>query len=1348
MPQEAKTELPVPQQEVETTSDYEHLEGARLNIYRKLRSARIPRSAKEFLVARIFENSPEDGDDISDFLGISSDDRIYFVTKPEFIAKNADFCRRLAYRLEEYGLEESEMGDLNRLKVGSEPLSSPSYAAPATPKLSGSSLSLMKEIDDYYDQLRQTRRVRELEGDFDSRSKAQKIAEEVLEKEKRVLTPHYYTGPIKDLLGKVDEPELLADLIEQDALERILVKTGFSFKDDRVKKILGKALYRPLDVVDSLQKEEAEKSLVREIEVSIRARGYKEGEFSLELDEATNKYKVLSKEKDRKSEVEGLERKNLKLIDKFESTVVVDLDLPEWAELKARCEEEIKSEKPSKRKEIRKRFSELKCNVRFVDGLVYKVMYTAATVTSHGYIYFPDGSRSGLVGALDSFEMEKAGGELRYHYYDKEHRIIINYGGKELVGSKFWMGIKATKSKGKLYQIIPCESFNINDHSDNPHTHTFDLKVNGKVERSFVGRYVEMPPGEIDGNLVYIVHGQNMTQDDFIYTGEAAYGPYRDLVFDYESKDEMVFCGSRVDGTTFVYFDGKEHDLQITDKQQEIVKVKNKIYIKWSKKDFGRDCYVTDELGNIVSDTYPTGIRIGKCTDGFCHLGINDQGEQIFHREGKEDKKFPKNDYVKFGTFQNKDVGVVAGNGKAHITDFEGSTISIPSVSKKGAKFRSEISDDAILIGYQDKDEQYRIYRYAEEFSLTSEETQKLALLNTLQVSTAEGIERYFAEYYGTDESGALEKLKRIYTQSKSFAGKINDLLQSNPEAGRESIAGKRTQDVNRVIDSVVSSIFPEITTNLAKARSSARREYNPPFRGRGAYFGGRLGEQFMDGDPRESYSIDFIHLREPIHEFLSTGIYAELGRDRVTWESVGFPISERFFGPTKEITAELEIDGLRGLISLPKSCNSRILLDRIKGLKSNGREVSLKGKVNALGEVTVDPPEGVTKVLYSQTVQELPLIPDDISTSEYEYFKSVYERSFGNKISERIVQMPEEWKLFLQSIKQFRPVEKLVAIEEFVREIGYYDLDNREMQPHKQKKNIAENVVEMSERMKELKRRFSGDRIKLERKKYAGVCSDFAKMTIALLREAGFISGIAGGFKPNGEDLTITSKQAHAVAYVLWPTQGDEAHIITIDGTPGGMNAREDALLGGTRMGSLRDKLKLFNEMKEKVTANAGDYMKELDDLLANLDEESIKKLQNGKLEQFLNAILSRVKESNLSVVKNVLNASRYGGTNFASMLDGKDIGAEIAFRKFLEGEVKRERSAVKEDNYFKGEELLRTIEDFINRYSKDKDIGGRQKAIEIVERVIEMAGKYLNPIETKSVAAIITYLRAKRMR
>ena len=137
-----------------------------------------------------------------------------------------------------------------------------------------------------------------------------------------------------------------------------------------------------------------------------------------------------------------------------------------------------------------------------------------------------------------------------------------------------------------------------------------------------------------------------------------------------------------------------------------------------------------------------------------------------------------------------------------------------------------------------------------------------------------------------------------------------------------------------------------------------------------------------------------------------------------------------------------------------------------------------------------------------------------------------------------------------------------------------------------------------MEGRMDELKEKDP----KLAHKLYAGICTDFATLTTALLRKAGFVSGISTGFVPEAGSTSIKTDRAHAVSYVLWPSSkavNGKPDMIIVDGTPSNITPK------------IVEQEKKAAEVHKELSVDAEKELAQLEHILKTMDAESIKKLR-----------------------------------------------------------------------------------------------------------------------------------------
>ncbi|MFH1668219.1 MAG: hypothetical protein ABH884_04345, partial [Candidatus Komeilibacteria bacterium] len=448
---------------------------------------------------------------------------------------------------------------------------------------------------------------------------------------------------------------------------------------------------------------------------------------------------------------------------------------------------------------------------------------------------------------------------------------------------------------------------------------------------------------------------------------------------------------------------------------------------------------------------------------------------------------------------------------------------------------------------------------------------------------------------------------------------------------------------------------------------------------------------------------------------------------------------------PAKEITITLpEVSGLRQA-NLPKPINSRIIKERIKGIDSGGQEIGLESSANSLGEVVVEVPKNIKKIVYSLEYNQAPKIMRQLTEHEYRNYHRQFKSEFGDEMNQEMCHLPEEIEVFINSIAELEPKEKVKAIESFVREYSYYDFDNKDVMPLKRGKGLEELLMIMETRMAELKQIHPELSDKLSKKRFAGVCHDFNMLVTAMLRRAGFFSGLAIGFMAYDKSVRLNS--AHGTAFVVWPDELNKHAVFTVDGTPSGVTAEQNEYLSQIQQPSLEQQENRAEEMIEEIKKEAEEKLEKILNTLQGQDTEAIKKLTNGQLESVLNMILTyEVKRPHWQVLKRVIEAYWYSP---AVEMDFVKDGDQIAH--FLTSEVITQREILTRESASQtmpgGSALLKMIKDFIDKFTTSQKVVDQTQAFDLIEKIIDLAGKELNDTEKRAIAAIVTYLRAKKM-
>lgn len=629
---------------------------------------------------------------------------------------------------------------------------------------------------------------------------------------------------------------------------------------------------------------------------------------------------------------------------------------------------------------------------------------------------------------------------------------------------------------------------------------------------------------------------------------------------------------------------------------------------------------------------------------------------------------------------------------------------------------------------------------------LTEEEKKQVELLNLLYHPTLDGIDSHF-----NSEENANKRQQNPLSGSRVFSGIINKIIGEQLKEFLNTIPAKRDRNLAGVYaEQLAMRIFPEI---------KRKREQNA-WRGFGGYAGlesGRESGQPADPEdylnPRSSAEMlgggaeqlndnrEIMELREPIDELIATSIYGRYNASSKQWEKFDFPIDSEISEPIGETTFTLPSVGKLAEVSLPKPIEAKVIAERVKGFDAGGKEYDLKIQVNQLGETkVVKKPKTVEKIVYSIQLPQISEPLADLSARDYLKYKKQFELKNGAELSGEIAGMPEDLELELIDVtKDKSPKEQVVAIEQLVRRLGYYDRDNQEVNRLKAGKSLEEQLYIMQQRVDELRQQKPELADKLEGKRFAGVCADFAQITAILLRRAGFNSGTVMGFRT--EDKKVCVKNAHATAFVVWPDVNGHNRVVSIDGTPDGV--------AGISMASLMERESEAINKEKELSAETMKEIQKIIDGLNKLDAETVRKMSNGELEKVLNGILKyQVKESHLAIIERLLDYYWYTPIHNLDLQNPAQKGEAVMD---LAGAVEAQREWLKnhpeKDEKPAGNKLMEVMRDFLRRFTVAGQTEDKYAAIELMDKIVELVQNDLSEIEKKAAFAIIAYLKAQNI-
>jgi hypothetical protein len=1227
----------------------------------------------------------------------------------------------------------------------------------------------LPKVEAYYSKFIRNRSVESRELPKDDRTQVELTAEDHLRSNEAMLEESYYTGPIRKALGIETESELEKKLSElshksfnwepsswiwrDNLITKVdlgIALSTFNRKLDDVdlKKVLERARYAPSALLFNERKRGAEKGLVEQIKQSLIKRGFKGNEFEIKLNEK-GEYEVKKKEKEESKKREGLPSETSTKEGKMEKG--------------KENLREIDSVEGSKNK------------VRIVGGKVVKIIDLGenhGTTKGQGYIEFPDKSTK-LINGIHNFLTNAKFGEtknglwFKYVNFDEPSHptTVLNYNGKEYRnlpgGYEVMLGGDncGETEDGKFYftagKNIPGSSRELAVFYD------------GEPKRFFEAENLEIYN---HGKAIHVVNDARDNKDHiYIPDKNLDLGPYDDIKLCENSKDKLVFYARKGD-EHFVYVDGVEKPIRKVDSSNNtlervdsiVVNKDNEIYLEcvlqdgyhakynfsWMETD-SVNFFMEAELGmrNFSEVEGELFYFFKRGDDSYMHWGFGqipiDLKSTNNNIEGlrnnifiSDDKRVLISEYVE-------------DKSKAEIKEltFDG---DVELVNSAGKLF--------IIESLADKK---RVWEYDEkgELKLNEREQRDLDLANAVAKEDLEEIKKYFNKYYPKEQDQSTtekikSELKGMLEQSKSLVNAVNRTIKEAPELFMDTFRAKDDKPTEFLMTQMFYYMFPEAQAKREQALKEEKRK---------SWLGGFGGSGRSERDSTFNYdqgvnalaSVDesgyyemvkanreVLKLREPLptSTFITQGIFGK--HNESGWTRVNVPLNQEIQDPAKETTFEFVDEKASQTINLPRIAGSKIITERLKGITSKGKEVPVKIlEENNQGEVRVDKGKEAKRLTYSQSFSEVPKTMAEVTQKDYEKFKKDFERSFGDVMTEPIGDLGDELDIFVRGLKDKSPREQVIAIQEFCYEYGYYNLDKEPRDTN----SFEERLSIMEGRMDELKEKDP----KLAHKLYAGICTDFATLTTALLRKAGFVSGISTGFVPEPGSTSIKTDRAHAVSYVLWPSSATSSakatevrkategkpDMIIVDGTPSNITPK------------IIEQEKKAAEIHRELGVDAEKELAKLEDILKTMDAESIKKLENGVLEKTLNNILYGVKQSHVDVMERILNASRYAGFDLLEMKRG-NLEDQIEFRKFLEEEIYKEKSAAHENRERRGEELFNMMLEFTRRFEKDKNIRGKGEALDVLEKVFDVAGKYLDPIEDRSAAAITTYLRARKMR
>lgn len=621
-----------------------------------------------------------------------------------------------------------------------------------------------------------------------------------------------------------------------------------------------------------------------------------------------------------------------------------------------------------------------------------------------------------------------------------------------------------------------------------------------------------------------------------------------------------------------------------------------------------------------------------------------------------------------------------------------------------------------------------------------------------------------------------LERWQKGQSSDKNKSGKrsfsyfVKKMITESPKILFGNITAKVDETSPKKMNLLLIRLFPDILLNKQKVeREDARggvigqlfgKNYeldnvkdvgNSP---KNNYLQENSSTLMWGGDPRyaekELSKVEVIKTSEAVFAFQASECFLSLentGGSR--WGKIPLKIShDNAEGVGNDIEVKIkELLYVKGKIVILKPLLSSVDISSIQAFDRDGKPVNITVQEKIDGTITVDLGDNgnIESLTYKYKVIDSS-IDIDVTDEEFDQFKdrlSDNVKAGSRNIFESKVALPAEVQLFIDSIKDLTPIDKVTEIERYVREISYYDFDNGEVQKDKFGRSPNELFTIMQFRMEDLKKKKKELAGQLSGKMFAGVCADFANLTALIFRSAGIPSGVSTGFLQSGDKVTLAD--AHGLCIVPWPTRGGDVEFIEVDGTPGGITDEEKEKLKRFRLPDLESRLKNMGKNKQEFGAELSKRLLNLEKIIQSGDIEMIKRINIKELSSIIDSIFANENGNyHVQMIENILSAVRYSPLN--KLIFSEDTKDRSRLKSFVEMHIdifnqrfnKKEQQGKKFD-------LINMIEEYGNAYSRDREVLSRENAYVLLNDIVTLVEGKMNEFEVRAAKLTIAYLKVR---
>ncbi len=482
--------------------------------------------------------------------------------------------------------------------------------------------------------------------------------------------------------------------------------------------------------------------------------------------------------------------------------------------------------------------------------------------------------------------------------------------------------------------------------------------------------------------------------------------------------------------------------------------------------------------------------------------------------------------------------------------------------------------------------------------------------------------------------------------------------------------------------------------------------------------------------------------LRQPMQEFFATGIHSTYDAKKEHWIKSQFQFAKTEQGSGEACTVKIPRLSA-GTYTLPLPIGAEILAERVHAIDAKGKEKRLPIRTQPNGHVVVETDTQTKAVAYSFLNQEK-TVPQALSEKEFERAMLRAEKSQPEefkRMRESFGTLPPECSAFIntEDFKQLEPLEKVQAIEQWIRANGYYDPEPKAEADKRRQQSSRPDMVwkHMAERAARVPA--------AQGKIFAGVCLDFALLQSGMLRKAGFATAIASGFQVNG--TKAEGRHAHALSVIAWPNTKGGLEILQSDATPSSTDARAAHVAAP----SLAEKREQAEKQQQESQQTAHQELEEILQQIYSADPSVIRKVENGKLERAVQWILAHeVKPTHVKHLQTLFDGYLYTPLKKIMLNTEENQRAlQVELEALLQNAAISEKNRAGDESAQKksGQQLLESVREFREALVKIGRCADEQKATNFIRGLISLSREALSTEEIRAVEAILAYLSTDQM-